>query len=55
LNDLKFKIYGDSAYFDDTFLAVGGGRGMSSVRESIEWGYRDLKGNVACLIHSIPF
>jgi hypothetical protein len=40
---LKFKMYGDSAYFDDEFLATGGGRGMSSVRESVEWGYKDLK------------
>eukprot|EP01036_Dinobryon_divergens_P054056 gene54056-72244_t len=41
--DLKFKIFGDSAYFDDEYLATGGGRGMSSVRESVEWGYKDLK------------
>ena len=40
---MKFKIFGDSAYFDDEFLATGGGRGMSSVRESVEWGYKDLK------------
>ena len=40
---LKFKMHGDSAYFDDEFLATGGGRGMSSVRESVEWGYKDLK------------
>jgi hypothetical protein len=41
--DLKFKLFGDSAYFDDEYLATGGGRGMSSVRESVEWGYKDLK------------
>ena len=48
-NALKFKMYGDSAYFDDDYLATGGGRGMSSVRESIEWGYRDLKGELRIL------
>ena len=43
-NQLKFKLHGDSAYFDDAYLATGGGRGMSSVRETIEWGcYKDLK------------
>ena len=41
--DLQFKLFGDSAYFDDEYLATGGGRGMSSVRESVEWGYKDLK------------
>lgn len=40
---LKFKMYGDSAYFDDDFMVTGGGRGMSSVRETIEWSYKDLK------------
>lgn len=42
-NNLQFKIHGDSAYFDDEYLATGGGRGMASVRESIEWSYKDLK------------
>jgi hypothetical protein len=41
--DLKFKMHGDSAYFDDEYLVTGGGGGMSSVRESVEWGYKDLK------------
>lgn len=40
---LQFKIYGDSAYFDEQYLATGGGIGMSAVRESIEWRYKDLK------------
>jgi len=39
----QFKLYGDSAYFDDEYMVTGGGRGMSSVRETIEWGYKDLK------------
>ena len=41
--ELKFKIYGDSAYDDDELLVSGAGRGMSSERESIEWRYKDLK------------
>lgn len=40
---MKYKMHGDSAYFDDDYLVTGGGRGMSSTRESIEWDYRDLK------------
>jgi hypothetical protein len=39
----KYKIHGDSAYFEDEYLTTGGGRGMSSARESIEWRYRDVK------------
>lgn len=42
-NNLKFGIYGDSAYHNQEYLATGGPRGMSSVRESIEWRYKDLK------------
>ena len=38
-----FKIHGDSAYVNGVVLATGGGRGMASVRESIEWTYKDLK------------
>ena len=38
-----FKIFGDSAYFDAAVLGTGGGRGMASVRESVEWTYKDLK------------
>ena len=37
------KIFGDSAYFDCDFLGIGGGRGMASVRESVEWTYKDVK------------
>ena len=40
---LWFKIFGDSAYFEDDVMSVGGGRGMASVREAIEWSYKDLK------------
>jgi hypothetical protein len=40
---LKFKIIGDSAYSDDDIIATGGGRGMSAIREQIEWNYKDLK------------
>lgn len=39
---LKYKIHGDSAYVDEELLVTGGGRGMS-VRESIEWSYKDVK------------
>lgn len=39
-----FKIFGDSAYDNSDVLAVGGGRGMASVRESIEHTYKDIKG-----------
>jgi hypothetical protein len=42
-NILKFKIFGDSAYSDSDYIVTGGGRGMSSVRETIEWDYKDLK------------
>ena len=39
----KYAIFGDSAYMDDDYLLTGGGRGMSSVREPIEWDYKDVK------------
>jgi hypothetical protein len=40
----KMKILGDSAYSESPFIhVVGDGRGWSSVRESIEWNYKDLK------------
>jgi len=39
----QYKMYGDSAYYDSRCLVTGGGRGMSSVRECIEWDYQDLK------------
>ena len=41
----KFKMYGDSAYFNDEYLVTGRPRGMHSVREIIEWWYKDLKTN----------
>ena len=37
------KIFGDSAYVDGPVMGTGGGRGMASVRETIEWSYKDLK------------
>jgi len=40
---VTYKMFGDSAYFPGEIMAVGGGRGMSSVRETIEWDYKDLK------------
>lgn len=40
-----FQIFGDSAYVDGRVMRTGGGRGMASVRESIEWTYKDLKGH----------
>lgn len=36
-------MFGDSAYFDDDYMVTGGGRGIASVRETIEWTYKDLK------------
>jgi hypothetical protein len=40
----KFKLLGDSAYSRSLFLEiVGDGRGWSSLREAIEWDYKDLK------------
>jgi hypothetical protein len=40
---VKYKVFGDSAYWDDDFIGTGGGRGMASVRESIEHTYKDMK------------
>ena len=40
---LFLKIFGDSAYIDTDTVGTGGGRGMASVRETIEWSYKDLK------------
>ena len=42
-DDYFFKIFGDSAYSDNDVLGTGGGRGMASVRECVEWSYKDLK------------
>ena len=42
-HELQYKIHGDSAYSEDNYLASGGGRGMASVRETIEWNYKDVK------------
>ncbi len=39
----KYKMFGDSLYVDGNFLVTGGGKGMSAVRESIEWSYKDFK------------
>jgi len=39
----KKKIYGDSAYEDCEWLAIGMGRGMSAIRECVEWDYKDVK------------
>ena len=41
---IKFTVFGDSAYEDyDDLITSGGGRGMASVRETIEWTYKNLK------------
>jgi hypothetical protein len=40
---LKYTIFGDSAYSVSQWIKSGGGRGMSSVRETIEWKYKDIK------------
>ena len=41
--ELKYILFGDSAYSDTDFLVTDGGRGMASCRECIEWEYKDLK------------
>jgi len=41
---LKFVILGDSAYSRSDYIVTGEGlRGLASVREPIEWEYKDLK------------
>ena len=41
---LKFVILGDSAYSNSDYIITGEGlRGLASVREPIEWEYKDLK------------
>jgi hypothetical protein len=40
---MQYKIFGDSAYSDGPHMVTGGGRGLASVRETIEWEYKDLK------------
>lgn len=40
---ILYKLFGDSAYVETDVLGTGGGRGMASVRESIEHTYKDLK------------
>jgi hypothetical protein len=42
-NEIKFILHGDSAYSEDDYMHVGGGRGFASVRQSIEWNYKDIK------------
>ena len=39
----KFQALGDSAYVQGPTMRVGGGRGVSAIREPIEWMYKDLK------------
>ena len=41
--EIMLMMHGDSAYSNSIVMHVGGGRGMSSVRESIEWSYKDIK------------
>jgi hypothetical protein len=43
-SDIILKIFGDSAYFDIDYLGTGGGRGMASCKETVEWTYKDDKG-----------
>ena len=38
-----YRVFGDSAYVNSDVLGSGGGRGMASVRETVEWSYKDLK------------
>ena len=45
-NELWYLIFGDSAFMVSDMMATSEsypGRGMSSVRESIEWSYKDVK------------
>jgi hypothetical protein len=42
-DSIQYKLFGDSAYYDSDVIGTGGGRGMASVRETIEWTYADLK------------
>ena len=42
-DEIKYKLFGDSAYYDSEIIGTGGGRGMASVRESVEWTYCDVK------------
>ena len=42
-DDIKWKVFGDSAFFNNDVFGTGGGRGMASIREPIEWSYKDLK------------
>jgi hypothetical protein len=44
--DIKYIIFGDSAFMVSDMMATSEsypGRGMSSVREIIEWSYKDVK------------
>jgi hypothetical protein len=43
----KFKLHGNSSYFNKELLASGCGKGMSSIREAIEWR-RTLITNIVC-------
>jgi hypothetical protein len=38
-----FGMFGDSAYFPTPYLSVANSKGMSAVRQTIEWSYKDLK------------
>ena len=40
-SDIILQIYDDSAYLDNDFLGTGGGRGLASCRETVEWIYKD--------------
>jgi len=43
-NPIQYVTFGDSAYGDDDYILTGGGRGISSCRETVEWEYKDVKG-----------
>ena len=43
---LLYKLFGDSAYYACEYMSTNvdlPGRGLSSVRETIEWCYKDIK------------
>lgn len=43
---IPFKIFGDSAFWPNDYMSTMDdipGRGLSSVRETVEWSYKDVK------------
>ena len=40
---VQVKCHGNSAYVNSRIIESGGGRRMASVREIVEWSYKDVK------------